>query len=86
MGSNGNKDSISNDTIGKVLHAKLRGRMVRGSRLMVEDIRVDPPHKMGAPDSGVLFTSICQTDLTYWRSQDEAHRIFPRIFGHEASG
>ncbi|XP_042006886.1 alcohol dehydrogenase-like 3 [Salvia splendens] len=34
----------------------------------------------------VLFTSICQTDLTYWRSQDEAHRIFPRIFGHEASG
>ncbi|KAG6407711.1 hypothetical protein SASPL_130708 [Salvia splendens] len=85
MGSNGNKDSISNDTIGKVITCKAAVAYGPGQPLMVEDIRVDPPHKMELRIR-VLFTSICQTDLTYWRSQDEAHRIFPRIFGHEASG
>ncbi|KAL1556421.1 alcohol dehydrogenase [Salvia divinorum] len=34
----------------------------------------------------VLFTSVCHTDLIYWRGQDKAQRIYPRIFGHEASG
>ncbi|KAG6405435.1 hypothetical protein SASPL_133024 [Salvia splendens] len=85
MGSNGNKDSISNDTIGKVITCKAAVAYGLGQPLVVEDIRVDPPQKMELRIR-VLFTSICHTDLTYWRGQDEAQRIYPRIFGHEASG
>ncbi|XP_047981989.1 alcohol dehydrogenase-like 4 isoform X2 [Salvia hispanica] len=85
MGSNGNKDSISNDTIGKVITCKAAVAYGPGQALVVEDIRVDPPQKMELRIR-VLFTSVCHTDLTYWRGQDEAQRIYPRIFGHEASG
>ncbi|GFP92528.1 alcohol dehydrogenase-like 4 [Phtheirospermum japonicum] len=34
----------------------------------------------------VLFTSVCHTDLSAWQGENEAQRMYPRIFGHEASG
>ncbi|KVH95215.1 Alcohol dehydrogenase GroES-like protein [Cynara cardunculus var. scolymus] len=34
----------------------------------------------------ILFTSICHTDLGAWQGKNEAQRVYPRIFGHEASG
>ncbi|KAL5229770.1 hypothetical protein ABZP36_028546 [Zizania latifolia] len=34
----------------------------------------------------VLFTSICHTDLSAWKGENELQRKFPRILGHEAAG
>ncbi|KAM7525950.1 hypothetical protein LguiA_015852 [Lonicera macranthoides] len=56
-----------------------------GEPLVMEEIRVDPPQKMEVRIK-ILFTSICHTDLTVWRGENEAQRIYPRILGHEASG
>ncbi|GFP89286.1 alcohol dehydrogenase-like 3 [Phtheirospermum japonicum] len=77
--------SISNDTIGKVITCKAAVAYGPGQPLVVEDIRVDPPQKMEVRIR-VLFTSICHTDLSAWQGESEAQRMYPRIFGHEASG
>ncbi|KAK3001695.1 hypothetical protein RJ639_020421 [Escallonia herrerae] len=53
--------------------------------LVMEEILVEPPQKMEVRIK-ILFTSICQTDLTAWKGENEAQRVYPRIFGHEASG
>ncbi|KAL3645503.1 hypothetical protein CASFOL_010683 [Castilleja foliolosa] len=90
MGSMGSytqnyEGSISNDTIGKVITCKAAVAYGPGQPLVVEDIRVDPPQKMEVRIR-VLFTSICHTDLSAWQGENEAQRMYPRIFGHEASG
>ncbi|KAL8053294.1 hypothetical protein ABFS82_05G062200 [Erythranthe guttata] len=78
-------DSISHDTIGKVITCKAAVAYGPGQPLVVEEIHVDPPQKMEVRIR-VLFTSICHTDLSAWQGETEAHRVYPRIFGHEASG
>lgn len=51
---------------------------------MMEEVEVSPPQPMEIRIK-VVATSLCRTDVTAWLSQ--AHiPIFPRIFGHEASG
>ncbi|XP_022158407.1 alcohol dehydrogenase-like 4 [Momordica charantia] len=56
-----------------------------GEPLVVEQVRVDPPQKMEVRVR-ILFTSICHTDLSAWKAENESQRAFPRIFGHEAAG
>ncbi|PON53607.1 Alcohol dehydrogenase superfamily, zinc-type [Trema orientale] len=52
-----------------------------GQALVMEQVEVSPPQPMEIRVK-VVATSLCRSDLTAWESQT----IFPRIFGHEASG
>ncbi|KAI3822068.1 hypothetical protein L1987_09649 [Smallanthus sonchifolius] len=56
-----------------------------GQPFSIQQIRVLPPQKLEVRIR-ILFTSICHTDLSAWQGQNESQRVFPRIFGHEASG
>eukprot|EP00262_Sarcandra_glabra_P004016 TRINITY_DN14975_c0_g1_i2.p1 TRINITY_DN14975_c0_g1~~TRINITY_DN14975_c0_g1_i2.p1 ORF type:complete len:385 (-),score=53.45 TRINITY_DN14975_c0_g1_i2:205-1338(-) len=55
-----------------------------GEALVLEEIDVDPPMPMEIRIK-VVCTSLCRSDLTQWESKAHAP-LFPRIFGHEASG
>ncbi|KAM0980318.1 hypothetical protein ACFX14_016055 [Malus domestica] len=46
-----------------------------------EQVNVSPPQPMEIRIK-VVCTSLCRSDLSAWESQ----AIFPRIFGHEATG
>ncbi|KAM7276032.1 hypothetical protein ACFE04_017898 [Oxalis oulophora] len=52
-----------------------------GEPLVMEEVVVSPPqpHEIRIK---VVSTSLCRSDISAWQS----HSIFPRIFGHEASG
>ncbi|XP_015966096.1 alcohol dehydrogenase-like 6 isoform X1 [Arachis duranensis] len=52
-----------------------------GEPLVMEEVQVSPPNSMEIRIK-VVCTSLCRSDLAAW----ESHAIFPRIFGHEASG
>ncbi|XP_059647232.1 alcohol dehydrogenase-like 6 isoform X1 [Cornus florida] len=55
-----------------------------GEPLVMEEVEVSPPQPMEIRIK-VVCTSLCRSDITAWESQ--AHPpIYPRIFGHEASG
>ncbi|KAI4306751.1 hypothetical protein L6164_030003 [Bauhinia variegata] len=47
----------------------------------MEEVQVSPPQPMEIRIK-VVCTSLCRSDLSAWETQN----IFPRIFGHEASG
>ncbi|XWS57286.1 hypothetical protein CRYUN_Cryun09bG0160900 [Craigia yunnanensis] len=53
----------------------------------MEEVLVSPPqpHEIRVK---VVCTSLCRTDITGLGISEHAHvqAIFPRIFGHEASG
>ncbi|OVA04712.1 Alcohol dehydrogenase superfamily [Macleaya cordata] len=34
----------------------------------------------------ILYTSICHTDLSAWKGENDAQQVYPRILGHEAVG
>ncbi|XP_027124577.1 alcohol dehydrogenase-like 6 isoform X2 [Coffea arabica] len=55
-----------------------------GEALVMEEVEVSPPQPMEIRIK-VVATSLCRSDVTAWLSQAHIH-IFPRIFGHEASG
>lgn len=48
----------------------------------MEEVEVSPPQPMEIRIK-VICTSLCRSDITAWQGQST---IFPRIFGHEASG
>ncbi|XP_004512682.1 alcohol dehydrogenase-like 6 [Cicer arietinum] len=52
-----------------------------GEALVMEEVEVSPPQSLEIRIK-VVSTSLCRSDLSAWQS----HAIFPRIFGHEASG
>ncbi|KAM1638349.1 hypothetical protein EV1_015853 [Malus domestica] len=52
-----------------------------GRPLVIEQVNVSPPQPMEIRIK-VVCTSLCRSDLSAWESQ----AIFPRIFGHEATG
>ncbi|KAG8088140.1 hypothetical protein GUJ93_ZPchr0010g10684 [Zizania palustris] len=56
-----------------------------GEPLVIEEVEVAPPARMEVRVK-VLFTSICHTDLSAWKGENELQRKFPRILGHEAAG
>ncbi|KAL3845449.1 hypothetical protein ACJIZ3_002852 [Penstemon smallii] len=55
-----------------------------GKPLVIEEVEVAPPQKMEVRVK-ILFTSLCHTDLYFWEAKAQ-DSVFPRIFGHEASG
>ncbi|KAK3003318.1 hypothetical protein RJ639_018977 [Escallonia herrerae] len=50
----------------------------------MEEVQVSPPQPMEIRLK-VVCTSLCRSDITSWLAQAQPP-IFPRIFGHEASG
>ncbi|GAB4842680.1 hypothetical protein Ancab_012656 [Ancistrocladus abbreviatus] len=55
-----------------------------GEELVMEEVEVSPPQPMEIRIK-VVSTSLCRSDITAWQSQAPT-LVFPRIFGHEASG
>ncbi|XP_072956231.1 alcohol dehydrogenase-like 6 [Typha angustifolia] len=55
-----------------------------GEPLVLEEVEVDPPKEMEIRVK-VVCTSICRSDVSQWESKAQPD-LFPRIFGHEASG
>ncbi|XP_078152356.1 alcohol dehydrogenase-like 4 [Carex rostrata] len=53
--------------------------------LVIQEVQVDPPRRMEVRLK-VLYTSICHTDLSAWKGENELQRAYPRILGHEAAG
>ncbi|KAK9106269.1 hypothetical protein Syun_022280 [Stephania yunnanensis] len=55
-----------------------------GEALVIEEVEVDPPKPMEIRVK-VISTALCRSDITQWESKAFPH-LYPRIFGHEASG
>ncbi|WVZ58201.1 hypothetical protein U9M48_008490 [Paspalum notatum var. saurae] len=72
-------------TRGKPIKCKAAVAWGPGEPLVIEEVEVAPPERLEVRVK-VLFTSICHTDLSAWKGENELHRKFPRIFGHEAAG
>ncbi|GJN08828.1 hypothetical protein PR202_ga26785 [Eleusine coracana subsp. coracana] len=72
--------------INKAFDLLLQGKSLRagGEPLVIEEIVVDPP-KAYELRIRIICTSLCHSDVTFWRMKDFPG-IFPRIFGHEAFG
>nr|KJB64121.1 hypothetical protein B456_010G038400 [Gossypium raimondii] len=73
-------------TAGKVIRCK--GSAVcrnPGEPLVIEEIMVDPP-KAWEIRIKILCTSLCHSDVTFWKISIGPFALFPRIFGHEAVG
>ncbi|XP_057993706.1 alcohol dehydrogenase-like 6 isoform X2 [Hevea brasiliensis] len=73
--------SSSIEQIHNVITCKAAVAWGPGEPLVLEEVQLSPPqsHEIRIK---VVSTSLCRSDLTAWESQ----AIFPRIFGHEASG
>lgn len=52
---------------------------------MIEEIEVAPPEAWEIRIK-ILCTSLCHTDVTFWKMNDGPERSFPKILGHEAVG
>ncbi|KAK7300333.1 hypothetical protein RJT34_11176 [Clitoria ternatea] len=53
--------------------------------MCTEDIIVAPPMPREARIR-IICTSLCQTDISFWKIQEGPLAIYPRILGHEAIG
>ncbi|VVA93445.1 unnamed protein product [Arabis nemorensis] len=73
------------ETQGKVITCRAAVAWGAGEVLVMEDVRVDPPQRLEVR-LRILFTSICHTDLSAWKGENEAQQAYPRILGHEAAG
>lgn len=76
---------VKSDTTGKVITCRAAVVWGPGQPFLMQEIQVDPPQKMEVRIK-ILYTSICHTDLSAWKGENESQRIYPRILGHEASG
>ncbi|XP_020220372.1 alcohol dehydrogenase-like 6 [Cajanus cajan] len=72
---------MSSSTSHQVITCKAAVAWGAGEPLVMEEVQVSPPQQMEIRIK-VVSTSLCRSDLSAW----ESHAIFPRIFGHEASG
>ncbi|KAK1669699.1 hypothetical protein QYE76_057858 [Lolium multiflorum] len=77
--------SNGGSTQGKPIKCKAAVAWGPSEPLVMEEVEVAPPERMEVRIK-VLFTSICHTDLSFWKGENELQRRFPRILGHEASG
>ncbi|WVZ58207.1 hypothetical protein U9M48_008496 [Paspalum notatum var. saurae] len=87
MAANGN-GSLTNGadcTLGKPIKCKAAVAWGPGEPLVMEEVEVAPPGRLEVRVK-VLFTSICHTDLSFLKGENELQRKFPRILGHEAAG
>lgn len=76
--------SSSSSTINQVITCKAAVAWGPGEELVMEEVQVSPPQPMEIRVK-VVCTSLCRSDLSAWQSK-ATPSIFPRIFGHEASG
>ncbi|KAL5990153.1 hypothetical protein ACLOJK_011050 [Asimina triloba] len=58
--------------------------LLHGKSLVIQEVEVEPPQALEVRIK-VKFTSLCHTDVSFWEPKGQA-ALFPRIFGHEASG
>ncbi|KAG0496884.1 hypothetical protein HPP92_001575 [Vanilla planifolia] len=72
-------------TAGKVITCKAAVVWGPEEPFKMEDVEVEPPRPMEVR-LRILITSICHTDLSAWKGENECQRVFPRILGHEAAG
>lgn len=73
------------ETAGKPIRCKAAIARKAGEALIIEEIDVDPP-KSWEVRVKVLCTSLCHTDVTFWKLNVGPASKFPRILGHEAVG
>lgn len=71
-------------TQGQVIRCKAAVAWEAGKPLSIEEVEVAPPKEKEVRIK-IKFTSLCHTDLYWWEAKGQAP-LFPRIFGHEASG
>lgn len=71
-------------TAGKVIPCKAAVAWEAGKPLVIEQVEVAPPKAMEVRIK-IKYTSLCHTDVFYWEAKGHTP-LFPRIFGHEASG
>ncbi|KAK3411468.1 hypothetical protein EUGRSUZ_I00224 [Eucalyptus grandis] len=71
-------------TAGQVIRCKAAVAWEAGKPLVMEEVEVAPPQAMEVRIK-ILFTSLCHTDVFFWEAKGQTP-LFPRIFGHEASG
>ncbi|KFK44338.1 hypothetical protein AALP_AA1G245100 [Arabis alpina] len=70
---------------GKPIRCKAAICKKAGEALVIEEIQVDPPQAYEVRVK-ILCTSLCHTDVTYWKMDSGPRARFPRILGHEAVG
>ncbi|XP_037493706.1 alcohol dehydrogenase 1 [Jatropha curcas] len=71
-------------TAGQVIRCKAAVAWEAGKPLVIEEVEVAPP-QANEVRLKILFTSLCHTDVYFWEAKGQSP-LFPRIFGHEASG
>ncbi|XBI99851.1 hypothetical protein VPH35_019862 [Triticum aestivum] len=75
---------MEQNTATKPIRCKAAVSKVAGQPLEMEEVEVAPPraHEVGIR---ILCTSLCHTDVTFWRMKDFPGQ-HPIILGHEAAG
>nr|VDD06891.1 unnamed protein product [Brassica rapa] len=70
---------------GKPIRCKAALCKKAGEALVIEEIQVDPPQAYEVRIK-ILCTSLCHTDVTFWKLDWGPLARFPKILGHEAVG
>ncbi|VVA92190.1 unnamed protein product [Arabis nemorensis] len=70
---------------GKPIRCKAAVCRKAGEAFVIEEIQVDPPQAYEVRIK-ILCTSLCHTDVTFWKLDSGPLARFPRILGHEAVG
>uniref|UniRef100_M4D767 Enoyl reductase (ER) domain-containing protein n=3 Tax=Brassica TaxID=3705 RepID=M4D767_BRACM len=79
------KTSFSSCNKGKPIRCKAAICRKAGEALVIEEIQVDPPQAYEVRIK-IICTSLCHTDITYWKLTHGPRAKFPKILGHEAVG
>ncbi|KAK6938128.1 Alcohol dehydrogenase-like, C-terminal [Dillenia turbinata] len=72
-------------TAGKPIRCKAAICRKAGEALVIEEIEVAPPRAWEVRIK-ILCTSLCHTDITFWKLDIGPASGFPKILGHEAVG
>ncbi|CAM8979700.1 unnamed protein product [Rhodiola kirilowii] len=75
----------NNTTAGITIKCKAAVCRRAGEPLLIEEIQVAPPRAWEVRIK-ILCTSLCHTDVTFWKLDFPPFAAFPRIFGHEGVG
>ncbi|CAL1361591.1 unnamed protein product [Linum trigynum] len=71
-------------SVGLIIPCKAAVAWEAGKPLVMEQVEVAPPQALEVRIQ-IKYTSLCHTDLYFWEAKGQTP-LFPRIFGHEASG
>ncbi|XP_071697586.1 alcohol dehydrogenase-like 6 [Rutidosis leptorrhynchoides] len=69
---------------GGIIKCKAAVAWGAGEPMTIEEVELSPPQPSEIRIK-IISTCLCRSDVTAWLSQAQPH-LFPRIFGHEASG